>query len=96
MHVYSVVSDSFKLCGLYVACQTPLSMEFFGKEYWSWLPFPPPGNLPDSLIKLDSPASPAMAGYFTTEPPGKPVCPVPIKLRKDQLLFFNSLDYFNM
>ena len=30
-----------------VACQAPLSMEFFSKEYWSELPFPPPGNLPD-------------------------------------------------
>ena len=42
-----------------VAWQAPLSMEFPKQEYWSGLPFPPPGNLPDSGIK---PASPALAG----------------------------------
>ena len=42
----------------------------FRQEYWSGLPFPLPGDLPDSGIK---PASPALAGgFFTTEPPGKP------------------------
>ena len=30
----------------YVACQAPLSMGFFRKEYWSGLPHPPPGDLP--------------------------------------------------
>ena len=53
-----------------VACQAPLSMEFFSKEYWSELPFPPPGNLPDPGSK---PASPALAGrFFITEPQGSP------------------------
>ena len=53
-----------------VAHQAPLSMEFPKQEYWSGLPFPPPGNLPDPGIK---PVSPALAGrFFTTEPPGKP------------------------
>ena len=38
-----------------------------------WLPFPPPGDLPDPGMELTSPASPALAGgFFTTEPPGKP------------------------
>ena len=42
-------------------------------EYWSGLPFPSPGDLPDSGIKPPSPASPVVAGGFlTTEPPGKP------------------------
>ena len=31
--------------------QAPLSMGFFGQEYWSGLPFPPPGDLPDPGIK---------------------------------------------
>ena len=45
-------------------------MEFSRQEYWSRLPFPPPGDLPNSGIK---PVSPALAGgFFTTEPPGKP------------------------
>ena len=39
--------------------QAPLSMEFFRQEYWSGLPFSPPGNLPDPGIEPTSPASPA-------------------------------------
>ena len=34
-----------------VACQTPLSTGFFRQEYWSGLPFPPLGDLPDPGIK---------------------------------------------
>ena len=53
-----------------VAHQDPLSMGFSKQEYWSGLPFPPPGDLPNPEIKL---TSPALAGvFFTTEPPGKP------------------------
>ena len=36
--------------------QIPLSMEFPRQEYWSGLPFPPPGDLPDPRIKPGSPA----------------------------------------
>ena len=42
-----------------VACQAPLSMGFPRKEYWSGLPFPSPGDLPDPGIKPVSPAPPA-------------------------------------
>ena len=53
-----------------VAHQAPLSMWFPRQEYWSGLPFPSPGALPDSRTE---PASPALAGgLFTSEPPGKP------------------------
>ena len=53
-----------------VAHQAPLSMRFPRQEYWSGLPFPSPGNLPNLVIQ---PASPALAGgFFTTEPPEKP------------------------
>ena len=56
-----------------VACQAPLSMGFSRQEYWSGLPSPPPGDLPNPGIEPISPASPALAGrFFTTEPPGKP------------------------
>ena len=45
-------------------------MEFSRQEYWSGLPCPPPGDLPNPGIK---PVPPALAGgLFTTEPPGKP------------------------
>ena len=50
-----------------VAHQAPLSMEFSRQEYWSGLPCPPPGDLPDPGIKPMSPVSPALAGgFFTT------------------------------
>ena len=39
-----------------VAHQAPLSMEFSRQEYWSGLPFPSPGDLPDPGIKSRSPA----------------------------------------
>ena len=39
-----------------VAHQAPLSLGFSRQEYWNGLPFPPPGNLPDSGIELESPA----------------------------------------
>ena len=56
-----------------VACQVPLPMGFPRQEYWSGLPFPSPGDLPDPGIKPSSPVSPASAGrFFTTEPPGNP------------------------
>ena len=51
--------------------QAPLSLGFPRQGYWSGLPFPSPGDLPDSGIE---PVSPALAGgFFTTEPPGKPL-----------------------
>ena len=52
--------------------QAPLSVAFSRWKYRSGLPFPPSGDLPDPGIELESPASPALAGFFTTEPPGKP------------------------
>ena len=42
-----------------VVCQTPLSMEFPRQEYWSGLPSPLPGDLPDPRIGPKSPASQA-------------------------------------
>ena len=54
-----------------VAPQAHLSMGFSRQEYWSGLPVPPSGDLPDPGIK---PMSPTLAGvFFTTEPPGKPI-----------------------
>ena len=45
----------------------------FKQGYWSGLPFPTPGDLPDSGIEPVSFVSPASAGgFFATEPPGKP------------------------
>ena len=47
-----------------IACQAPLSMGFSRKEYWSGLPCPLPGNLPDPEIEPISLASPVLAGGF--------------------------------
>ena len=50
-----------------VACQAPLSIGFPKQEYWSWLPFPTSGDLPDPGIQPVSFASLALAGgFFTT------------------------------
>ena len=53
-----------------VAHQAPLSMGFSRQEYWSGLPSPSPGNLPDSGIEPRSPT--LQADALTSEPPGKP------------------------
>ena len=48
--------------------------EIFKQEYWSRLPFPTPGELPDPGIEPEFPESPALAladRFFTTEPPRK-------------------------
>ena len=54
-----------------VAYQASLSLGFSRQEYWSGLPFPSPGALPDPGIKPGSPAPEADA--LTFEPPGKPL-----------------------
>ena len=50
-----------------VALQAALSMEFSRHEYWSGLPFPSPGNLPDPGIEPMSPA--LQADALPSEPP---------------------------
>ena len=53
-----------------VAYQAPLSMGFSRQEYWSGLPFPSPGDLPNPGIE---PGFPTLeADTLTSEPPGKP------------------------
>ena len=60
-----------------VAHQAPLSMGFSRQEYWSGLPFPSPGDLPNPGIEPMSPA--LQADALTSEPPGKPhLCMVPL------------------
>ena len=59
-----------------VAHQAPLSMGFSRQEYWSGLPFPSKGDLPNAGIK---PRSPALQGdSLLSEPPGKPIYIWPI------------------
>ena len=50
-----------------IAHQSPLSLGFSRQEYWTGLPCPPPGDLPNPGIKPTSLPSPALAGgLFTT------------------------------
>ena len=53
---HSVVSSSFATPWT-IARQAPLSLGFFGQEYWSGLPFPSPGGLPNPRIKPTAPAT---------------------------------------
>ena len=59
----SVMSDSLRPYGL--------SIEFSRQGYWTGLPFPSPGELPDTKIKPRSPAS--QADSLPSELSGKPL-----------------------
>ena len=58
-HLHALFCLTLRLHGM-VACQAPLSLEFFRQEYWSGLSFPPPGNLPEPGINPKSPVSSAL------------------------------------
>ena len=72
------VLSCFSHVGLFVtlwtvACLAPLSMGFSRQEYWSGLPCPPPGDLPNPGIKPVSLLSLALADmFFPLVPSGKP------------------------
>ena len=69
-----------------VAHQAPLSMGFPRQEYWSGLPFPLLGDLPEPGIE---PTSPVWAGgFFTTEQPGKPMDINDFNVMRKLLLFW--------
>ena len=73
-----------------LARQALLSMGFSRQEYWSGLPCPPPGDLPDSGIKSVCLTSPALAGgFFTTsateEALGTGRCPINMCLMKEYM-----------
>ena len=53
-----------------VAHQAPLSMGFSRQEYWSGLPFPSPGDLPNPMMEPGSSA--LQVDSLPSEPPGKP------------------------
>ena len=64
----SVVPNSLPPHGLYpwtAACQAPLCTGFSWQEYWSGLPFPTPGDVPNPGIQ---PVSPALEGRFWEAP----------------------------
>ena len=70
LHACVLNSVSLFISAWTVVPQGLLFMGFSRQEYWSRLPFPPPGCLPNPGIE---PVSPALAGRLCTiEPPGKP------------------------
>ena len=54
-----------------VARQAPLSTGFPRQEYWSGLPFPPPGDRPNPGIDPGPPT--LQADFLPSEPPGRPI-----------------------
>ena len=63
--------------GQSIGASAPPSMEFYRQGYWSGLPFPSPGDLPDPGIEPRSPA--LQADSLLSEPPGKPkYCMIPL------------------
>ena len=70
-----------------VAHQAPLSMRFSKQEYWSGLPFPSPGDLPNLGIEPTSPA--LQVDSLPSEPPGKPNKPE-IQKRKEKKKILKS------
>ena len=80
------MSNSLRPHGLY----TPPGSSVHGivqARILEWLPFPPPGDLPDTGIKPMSPAPPALAdGFFTTMPLGS----------RDFEIFFNEPIFKNL
>ena len=61
-----------------LAYEASPSMGFSRQEYWSGLPFPSPGDLPDPGIE---PRSPALQAALTSEPQGKPMAESEEKLK---------------
>ena len=73
VHACSVTQLCPTLCGSWtVAYQAPLSVKFSRHEYWSGLPFPTSGDLPDSGIETMSPASFWQEDSLPLAPPRKP------------------------
>ena len=75
VHVHAKSLSRVQLFGTpwIAANQAPLSMGVSRQEYWSGLPFLPPGDLPNPGIKSEFLESPALAvRFFTTEPSRKP------------------------
>ena len=59
--------------------EDPLSMRFSRQEYWSGLPFPSPGDLPNPEIKPGSPV--LQADSLPSEPQGSPYSPALTKMK---------------
>ena len=70
-HVLAIINNAVMNTGVHDNPPGPLSMEFSRQEYWSGLPFPSPGDLPDPGIESRSPA--LQVDSLPSEPPRKPL-----------------------
>ena len=67
--------------------QTVTCQALSRQEYWSRLPFPSSGDLPDPRIEPISLVSPALADwFFTAEPPGKPPIKIKSKYKRQKIV----------
>ena len=71
MHAQSLYHVPLFATSWAVVHKALLSMGFFRQEYWSGLPFPPPGDLPDPGIEPTSPVSPALQVDSLSADPGE-------------------------
>ena len=69
MHAQLLICVRLFMTPWSVAHQAPLSMGLSRQEYWSELPFPPPGDLSEPGVEPMSLASPALVGGFSTTAP---------------------------
>ena len=90
-------AKSLQLCLAFcdpVDCSPPGSSIFTRQEYWSGLPCPPPGNVPNPGIELTSLRSPALACRFFTTRASYPYIMKYSSYRRDRLhAQFSALDY---
>ena len=75
LYMYMCMCQSFSHIQLFAVprtenCQAPLSIEFSRQEYWSGLPFPSPGDLPNPGIE---PGSPTLQILYHLSHQGSPV-----------------------
>ena len=75
-----------------VALQVPLSKGFPRQEYWSGLPLPSSGDLPDPGIEPESPE--LAGGFFTLEPPGKSLLLGQVPALKNHLQYSDCFNFF--
>ena len=90
----SIVSDS--VTSWTVVCLASMSMGFFRQEYWRRLPFPSPGNLPDTGIEPKVSCVSCIGKVYSlpAEPPGKPPPPKPIFIHSSKKkIIFQGMAY---
>ena len=79
-----------------IACQAPLSMGFSKQEHWRGLPFPSPGDLPNSGIEFRSPilqvdSLPSEPSRYLTSIYRSPIFSVPVETFDRKILVYKGI-----